>query len=78
WLISSLRPDPGIEFHAGMVNGKRIAVLEIPAAVHNPVQFQKTEYIRIGSHKKSLVIISSRPNSFTEILTSHLSSTELQ
>lgn len=54
WLISSLRPDPGIEFHAGMVNGKRIAVLEIPAAVHNPVQFQKTEYIRIGSHKKKL------------------------
>ena len=54
WLIGALNPDPGIDFHTGTVRGQRIAILEIPAAVHNPVQFRGIEYIRIGSHKKKL------------------------
>jgi ATP-dependent DNA helicase RecG len=54
WLIGALRPDPGIEFRVGMVEGKRIAILEVAAAAHHPVQFKGTAYIRIGSHKKKL------------------------
>lgn len=54
WLIAALNPDPGIEFQTGLIKGKRIAVLTIPAATHHPVQFKGTAYIRIGSHKKKL------------------------
>lgn len=54
WLIGALKPDPGFEFSTGTVDGKKVAILEIRAATHYPVQFKGTAYIRIGSHKKKL------------------------
>lgn len=54
WLLGALNPDPGIHFTSGLVQGRQVAVLEIPAASHYPVQFHGTAYIRIGSHKKKL------------------------
>jgi predicted HTH transcriptional regulator len=36
------------------VDGKRVAILEVPAASHAPIRFQEHEYIRIGSYKKKL------------------------
>ncbi len=54
WLLSALKPDPGVEFRTGSLRGHRVAVLEVPAATHYPVQFKGTPYIRIGSHKKKL------------------------
>lgn len=54
WLLSKLRPDPGLTLHFGKIAGKDVGVLEIAAASHAPVLFNGTAYIRIGSHKKKL------------------------
>ncbi|WP_328398763.1 ATP-binding protein [Nocardia sp. NBC_00416] len=54
WLIGGLSPDPGVKYMSGEVDGKKVAVLEIPPACQYPVQFLGTAYIRIGSHKKKL------------------------
>jgi ATP-dependent DNA helicase RecG len=54
WLLAALRPELAIAFTSGKVGGHPVAVLEIPAATHHPVQFKGTAYIRIGSHKKKL------------------------
>ncbi|BCO71141.1 RNA-binding domain-containing protein [Mycobacterium intracellulare] len=54
WLLAALTPDPGIMFRTGLIRGHRVAILEIPAATHHPIQFKGTAYIRIGSHKKKL------------------------
>lgn len=59
WLLGKLKPDPGLTYHKGEVGGVQIAILEIAAASHTPVQFGSTAYIRIGSHKKKL---SDHPN----------------
>jgi len=53
WLLGALKPDPGVAFSAGQVQGHRIAILEVPAATHHPVQFKGTAYIRIGSRNFS-------------------------
>lgn len=54
WLLGAVRPDLAISFSSGVVNGHPVAILEIPAATHHPVQFKGTAYIRINSHKKKL------------------------
>jgi predicted HTH transcriptional regulator len=54
WLNSMLNHDPGWDYRSGDVDGKRVAVLVIPAAIHYPVEFSRVAYIRIGSHKKKL------------------------
>ena len=54
WLVRLLTPRLDLRFHTVEVDGKRIVVLEIPAAMHIPVQFYGREYIRIGSLCKQL------------------------
>jgi ATP-dependent DNA helicase RecG len=54
WLLAALRPEPAIEFSTGMVDSHRMAIVEISAATHHPVQFKGTAYIRINNHKKKL------------------------
>ncbi len=55
WLLAALTPDPGIHFEAGVVDGKTVALLQVPAATQHPVQFKGDAYLRIGSHKKKLL-----------------------
>lgn len=54
WLVRLLTPRLDIRFYTCTVGTKNIVVLEIPATLHTPVQFQGTEFIRIGSLKKKL------------------------
>lgn len=54
WLCRQLEPEPEMFVHAGEVDGKRVVILEIHAAVHQPVQFKGEEFIRVGSYKKKL------------------------
>jgi predicted HTH transcriptional regulator len=47
---------PRIDFriHEFEHEGKQVVLFEVPAALHTPVRFQGTEYIRVGSYKKKL------------------------
>lgn len=55
WLLQKTAPK--IHFHFfefAAANGQSVVILEIQAASHTPVQFDGTEYIRVGSYKKKL------------------------
>lgn len=54
WLLRLLAPRIDFTFEEVEVDNKRVVVLEIDRASHNPVGFSGTEYIRIGSYKKKL------------------------
>lgn len=54
WLVRMLTPRLDLRFHELKFDDKRVVMLEVPAALHMPVQFAGTEYIRIGSLKKKL------------------------
>lgn len=54
WLVRSLTPRLDLRFHSLEVKGKHLIVLEVPAALHVPVQFSGCEYIRVGSLCKKL------------------------
>ena len=54
WLLRLLSPRIDFHFHAFMMEGKRVVLLEIGQAFRNPVAFQTTEWIRVGSYKKKL------------------------
>ena len=55
WLVVNTSPRINIDFielEAG--EGKHIAIMEVPAAVAEPVRFLGDEYIRVGSHVQPL------------------------
>jgi predicted HTH transcriptional regulator len=54
WLARLVTPRITFSFHETMVDGKAVTMLEIPKAVHQPVQFRGEEYIRVGTQKKKL------------------------
>ena len=53
WLIHLLSPRLDFQFHQLELDGQQMVVLVIPAAQHTPVRFKETEFIRVGSYKKS-------------------------
>ncbi|WP_367874780.1 ATP-binding protein [Luteolibacter sp. Populi] len=54
WLVRLLTPRLHFEFHEFEYEGKPVVLLEVPRASGQPVQFQGTEFIRVGSHRKKL------------------------
>ena len=54
WLAIALHPSINFRIYEGAVDGKPVALFEIPAAAHTPVRFRDFEYIRVGSYKKKL------------------------
>lgn len=54
WLVRQLTPRLDLRFYELERAQGRVVILEIPAALHTPVQFSGTEFIRIGSLKKPL------------------------
>ena len=52
--MRSLTPRLNLRFHSIEVEGKCVVVLEVPAAMHTPVQCSGCEYIRVGSLNKKL------------------------
>ncbi len=54
WLVRLLNPRIHFRFIEFDLDGKHIAMIEIPRAAHQPVRFQGVEYIRVGSCRKKL------------------------
>ena len=54
WLLRSLSPKINFRFYVLPIEGKQVVLLEINAAFRHPVQFNGTEFIRVGSYKKKL------------------------
>ncbi|WP_299010398.1 helix-turn-helix domain-containing protein [uncultured Shewanella sp.] len=55
WLLQKTAPKIHFQFYEFThTNNKHVVIVEIQAATHTPVQFDGTEYIRVGSYKKKL------------------------
>ncbi len=54
WLHHLINPIISFHFHEIQIEEKRIVILEIERAYHQPIRFKNEEYIRIGSVKKKL------------------------
>jgi ATP-dependent DNA helicase RecG len=54
WLGRHLSPRIDFRIHDVDYDGKHVVVFNIPAALHTPVRFRETEFIRVGSYKKKL------------------------
>lgn len=55
WLLQKTAPKIHFRFYEfENVDALPVVILEIQAATHTPVQFDGTEYIRVGSYKKKL------------------------
>lgn len=54
WLLLHLFPKINFEFHELNIQEKRVVLLEISAATHQPVTFKNVDYIRVGSYNKKL------------------------
>jgi predicted HTH transcriptional regulator len=54
WLLRLLTPKLHFRFFEIDDVGKRVVLLEIARASHEPVRFQGDEFIRVGSYKKRL------------------------
>lgn len=54
WLIFHLDPQIDLRIHEGEIDGKYVVLFEFAPAMHRPIRFHGTEYIRIGSYKKKL------------------------
>lgn len=54
YLARQVFPDNNFSFHAITIGGKRVVVLDIPAAVKVPTSFDNNRYLRIGSSKVNL------------------------
>lgn len=54
WLLQKIVPKVNFAFYEFEFNGDPVVILEVQAASHTPVSFEKTEYVRIGSYKKKL------------------------
>ena len=54
WLLQKLTPRIHFFFKTIECEERSVVILEIAKAVHTPVQFSSTEFIRIGSYKKKL------------------------
>ncbi|MEI8606900.1 AlbA family DNA-binding domain-containing protein [Pseudoalteromonas sp. B160] len=56
WLLQKTAPKIHFQFYEfSHVNDLPVVILEVQAAAHTPVQFDGTEFIRIGSYKKNYV-----------------------
>ncbi|WP_027858411.1 RNA-binding domain-containing protein [Marinobacterium jannaschii] len=54
WLLQKITPKIEFYFYEFEVNDLNVVILEVQAASHTPVQFDGTEFIRVGSYKKKL------------------------
>lgn len=68
FLARKITPDILFLFHEVTIEGKRIVVLEIPAAAKIPTSFETKRYLRIGSSKVNLVKYPEREVALFEIL----------
>lgn len=70
WLSQRFRPDCPCHFQSVECDGKRVVLLEIPAAVRAPTTFENVAYIRIGSATPKLTDYPERQRQLWQKLTS--------
>lgn len=68
WLARKVMPDIGFSFHETDVHGKRVVVLEVPAALTAPTSFDGERFIRIGSSKERLSRYPEREAQLFDVL----------
>lgn len=54
WLHNRLSPRIDFRFYEFEYNDKSVAIIEIPAASTQPISFDRTDYIRVGSYTRKL------------------------
>ena len=54
WLAVHLDPRIHFKIHEWERDGARVVMFEIPPALHTPVRFKGTAFIRVGTYKKKL------------------------
>ena len=54
WLHSLISPQTDLRFHQVALDDRRVAILEIQPAAHQPVAFSGREYVRVGASTRSL------------------------
>lgn len=59
WLRCLLSNGADFEFLDAEIDGNHVEIIRIHKALHEPVAFQKTDYIRSGSYTKKLVEFTS-------------------
>lgn len=62
WLRHQLSKNASFEFLETEIDGNHVEMIRIHKALHTPVSFEKTEFIRSGSYTKKL-------NEFPELMT---------
>ena len=55
WLRKLLSKNADFEYHTVEMDNVTVGVMTIQCAISQPVTFQKTEYIRVGSYTKRLI-----------------------
>ena len=68
WLVRMLTPRLDLRFYSFEIGGKAVVLLEIPAALHTPVQFSGTEYLRVGSLNKLLKEYPEKERALWQVL----------
>ena len=54
WLLRLLEPKIDFQFFSVEIVGKPVVLLEISRSARQPVRFQNTEFLRVGSYTKKL------------------------
>lgn len=60
WLRTLVSPNAELDFLTTYIGDRRVLILKVGCAVNQPVTFQKTAYVRIGSYTKRLQDFPSR------------------
>ena len=68
YLARMVKPNIGFTFHEEEIDGKRLVILQIPAAVKIPTSFDGVRYIRIGSSKESVLKYPEREAQLFDVL----------
>ena len=76
YLARLLSPGIAFSFHDVEMDGKRLVLLEIPAAVKVPTSFEGVRYIRIGSSKENAARYPEREAQLFYVLTNGFPSIE--
>lgn len=68
YLARQVFPDSNFSFHEITIDGKRVVVLDVPAAAKVPTSFDNNRYLRIGSSKVNLSKYPERESYLFHIL----------
>ncbi|SCW57875.1 Predicted transcriptional regulator, contains HTH domain [Lachnospiraceae bacterium C10] len=76
YLARNLSPSLNFKFEDGLINGKKIVLLIVPAATEIPTAFRDNRFIRIGSSKANLKDYPKREVELFEILSNRTETVE--